>query len=53
MNELQDREFIGRGLSFPLQLDPRGGVSLASGVSEIEQAIKIILGQPSGAGPGN
>jgi uncharacterized protein len=44
MNELQDREFIGRGLSFPLQLDPRGGVSLASGVNEIEQSIKIILG---------
>ncbi len=44
MNTLQDREFIGQGLAFPLQLSPRGGVALATGVNEIEQSIRIILG---------
>jgi phage baseplate assembly protein W len=40
---IRDREYIGQGLAFPLQLDPRGGIALASGEHDIEQAIKIIL----------
>jgi len=41
---IRDREFIGQGLTFPLQIDQQGGLALARGVNEIEQAIKIILG---------
>ncbi|RPI82098.1 MAG: phage baseplate protein [Chloroflexi bacterium] len=41
---MRDREFIGQGLTFPLQIDQQGGLALARGVNEIEQAIKIILG---------
>lgn len=39
----RDREFIGQGLAFPLQIDPQGGIALASGERDIEQAIRIIL----------
>jgi len=42
-NHVRDREFIGQGLAFPLQLDARGGLALASGERDIEQAIYIIL----------
>lgn len=40
---LRDREYLGQGLAFPLQVDPRGGLALASGERDIEQAIRIIL----------
>lgn len=40
---IRNREFLGQGLAFPLQLDPRGGIALASGERDIEQAIRIIL----------
>ncbi len=44
MNEnIRDREYIGQGLAFPLQVDPRGGIALATGTHDIEQAIRIIL----------
>jgi phage baseplate assembly protein W len=43
MGDDRDREFLGRGLAFPLQVDPRGGISLASGQSDIAQSIRIIL----------
>lgn len=44
MNEsVRDREYIGQGLAFPLQYDSRGGIALASGKRDIEQAIRIIL----------
>jgi phage baseplate assembly protein W len=42
-SDARNREFIGQGLAFPLQVDPRGGVALASGERDIEQAIRIIL----------
>lgn len=49
MNEnLRDREFIGQGLAFPLQVNPRGAIALASGERDIEQAIRIILGTMPG-----
>jgi uncharacterized protein len=41
--DIRDREFIGRGLSFPLRLDSRGRLTLTTGVTEIEQSIRIIL----------
>jgi phage baseplate assembly protein W len=40
---IRDREYIGQGLAFPLQVDPRGGIALATGTHDIEQAIRIIL----------
>ncbi len=44
MNEnIRDREDIGQGLAFPLQVDPRGGIALATGTHDIEQSIRIIL----------
>jgi phage baseplate assembly protein W len=42
-NNVRDREFIGQGWAFPLQLSPRGQVALAHGERDIEQAIRIIL----------
>ena len=45
MNEnLRDREYIGQGLAFPLQINPRGALAIASGERDIEQAIRVILG---------
>jgi phage baseplate assembly protein W len=39
----RDREFLGQGLAWPLQIGSRGGISLARGERDIEQAIRIIL----------
>jgi phage baseplate assembly protein W len=39
----QDREFLGTGLAFPLQVNPRGEIALVSGERDITQAIRIIL----------
>ena len=41
--DLRNREFLGQGLAFPLQVNPRGGITLATGERDIEQAIGIIL----------
>jgi phage baseplate assembly protein W len=38
-----DRAYLGEGLSWPLQVDSRGGLALAHGERELEQAIQIIL----------
>lgn len=50
MPGIEDRtkEFLGRGLAFPLQVNPRGEIALASGARDIEQAIMIILGTAPG-----
>lgn len=42
-DNLINREFLGQGLAFPLQIDPRGGIALARGERDIEQSIRIIL----------
>ena len=44
----KDKVFLGQGLAYPLQFDPRGGLALASGERDIEQAIRIILGTSPG-----
>ena len=44
----RDREFIGKGLAFPLQMDPKGSVALSSGARDIEQAVRIVLGTAPG-----
>lgn len=42
--ELRDREYIGQGLAFPLQISQQGGLALVRGATDIEQAIRIIIG---------
>ncbi len=39
-----DKEYLGRGLAFPLRVDARGGLALVAAERDIEQAIRIILG---------
>jgi phage baseplate assembly protein W len=41
--QARDRAYLGQGLTWPLQVDSRGGLALARGEREIEQAIQIIL----------
>jgi phage baseplate assembly protein W len=43
MRTAPEKEFLGQGLAFPLQLNARGGLALAAGVRDIEQSIRIIL----------
>ena len=38
-----EKKYLGSGLSFPLKVNARGGISLSSGSQDIEQAIGIIL----------
>jgi phage baseplate assembly protein W len=35
---------IGKGWAFPVQIDGRGGIALASDQTDLDQAIQIILG---------
>ncbi len=37
-------DILGSGLAFPLSVDHRGGIALARGEEDIEQAIRVILG---------
>jgi phage baseplate assembly protein W len=37
------KEFLGRGVAFPLHVDARGEIALVSGTEDIEQSIRIIL----------
>ena len=42
-DDIRNREYLGQGLAFPLQYDPRGGIAMARGERDVEQAIRIIL----------
>jgi phage baseplate assembly protein W len=44
-------DLIGSGISFPLRADQRGVLALAHGVTDIEQAIHLILGTAPGERP--
>jgi len=39
----RSRGFLGRGLSFPLQVNARGGIALSDGERDIQESIRIIL----------
>jgi phage baseplate assembly protein W len=41
-------DIIGTGWSFPIRVDARGSIALASSEQDIEQAIGLILGTPVG-----
>jgi hypothetical protein len=40
----RNKEFLGQGLAFPLQVNPRGGLTLVTGATDIEQSLRIVLG---------
>ena len=44
-------ELLGTGLSFPLSVDRRGGIALATGETDVDQAIEIILSTAPGERP--
>ena len=44
-------ELLGTGLSFPLAVDRRGGIALATGEQDVDQAIEIILSTAPGERP--
>jgi hypothetical protein len=49
MNDnIRDREFLGQGLAFPLQIDQQGRIALARGENDIAQAIRIVLSTAPG-----
>ena len=41
--EEYNKQFLGQGLAFPLQVNPKGELALISGLRDIEQAIYMIL----------
>jgi phage baseplate assembly protein W len=47
-NNVRNREFIGQGWAFPLQISQQGGFALAKGINDIEQSIRIVLGTAPG-----
>jgi phage baseplate assembly protein W len=44
-------EILGSGLAFPLRVDRRGGIALASGEADIDEAIRLILSTAPGERP--
>jgi phage baseplate assembly protein W len=44
-------EIVGSGVAFPLQVNPRGGVALAGGEEDIDQALGLILSTAPGERP--
>ena len=45
------QDIIGTGVAFPLRVDRGGPVALSSGVDDVEEAIKLILGTAPGERP--
>jgi uncharacterized protein len=43
-----ERDFLGSGWAFPVDVDPRGRIALARHERDIEQAIQMILLTPKG-----
>jgi hypothetical protein len=49
MNDsLNEAEYLGRGLPFPMRVTPTGRMALTGGREDIEQAIVVILGTVPG-----
>jgi phage baseplate assembly protein W len=44
-------DILGSGLAFPISVDHRGGIALARGEEDVEQAIAVILGTAPGERP--
>ena len=43
-----NKDTLGTGWSFPLQIDGRGGIALSRHENDIEESIRIILGTAKG-----
>ncbi|MGW8953871.1 GPW/gp25 family protein [Streptomyces sp. NPDC055709] len=43
--------FLGRGWSFPLGVNPSGGMAMSTGSADVEQSIRLILGTEPGERP--
>lgn len=43
-----EADFLGRGWAFPVGVDHRGGIATTAGQTDIDQAIRIILGTTPG-----
>ena len=41
-------DFLGKGFAFPLQIDQRGGVTLARDAQKVHYAILVVLGTQHG-----
>ncbi len=48
MSGLSGKEYLGRGVSFPLRVNARGEIALVGGEEDIRQSIRIILGTRPG-----
>jgi phage baseplate assembly protein W len=48
---MQENELIGIGWSWPVQAGQGGGIALASGVADLEQAMYLILSTSPGERP--
>lgn len=44
-------DFIGRGIGFPMRVDPTGGIALVSHFQELEEAMRLVLGTAFGERP--
>jgi uncharacterized protein len=44
-------DIIGSGIAFPLRVDRRGGVALAAGDEDVQEAIRVIIGTAPGERP--
>ena len=44
-------EILGSGIAFPLQVDRRGGIALATDEADVDQAIHLILSTAKGERP--
>ncbi len=42
---------LGAGVAFPFAVDPRGGIALAVGGEDVDQAIRIVLSTAPGERP--
>ena len=45
---MTDKDFLGNGWAFPMQISPSGGIGLSRQVLDIDEAIRIILGTAKG-----
>ena len=44
-------DIIGSGVAFPLRVDRRGGLALAYGDEDVQEAIRVIIGTAPGERP--
>ncbi len=45
---MDDRDFLGSGWAFPFRISPSGGIALSKHDTDIDEAIRIILGTAKG-----